>query len=360
MPSAPQRILIIKPSSLGDIVHALPVLAGLRRAHPRARVSWLIGSGFADLLAGHPLIDELIPFDRGRFGRMWRSPRIAAEFLAFVRSIRARRFDLVIDLQGLFRSGFLARASGAARRVGFADARELATLFYTDRVRCGADAVHAVDRNLCVSAALALPPTAEFPLPVDAGALARARAMLGATPDDPPILAIVVGARWVTKIWPAERGGELLAAAVRDGRWRAVLLGAPADRTLADALLSSAARLGSDCRDVIDLVGRTTLRELTALMSLSRVVVCQDSGPMHVAAALGRPTVALFGPTDERRTGPYSSAARVVRVELECAPCRRRRCRFAGADPRHHRCMRDISAARVIAEIEAAAQQSGR
>lgn len=353
MAAAPQRILIIKPSSLGDVVHALPVLAGLRRAHPRAHISWLIGTAFADLLAGHPLIDELILFDRARFGRMWFSPGAAGAFVAFVRSIRARRFDLVVDLQGLFRSGFLAYASGARRRIGFADARELAAVFYTDRVRCGGE-VHAVERNLRVAAALGLPAEPEFPLAVEPQALARAREKVGPACDERARVALVVGARWPTKVWPAERMGELVAALSRAGRRRVVMLGAAADRAMTDAILRRGEQLGAEPGDVNDLVGRTTLRELAAVLSLADVVVCQDSGPMHLAAALGRPIVALFGPTDERRTGPYSAGARVVRVELDCAPCRRRRCRFARTDPRHHRCMGDISAERVVQEVAAA------
>ena len=117
-----KRILIIKPSSLGDVVHALPVLAALREAYPRAHIAWLVGVTFAPLLEGHPLLDEVIPFDRRRFGRMLQSPRILVEFMRFLADLRRRRFDLVVDLQGLIRSGFMAWASGAPYRIGFAAA----------------------------------------------------------------------------------------------------------------------------------------------------------------------------------------------------------------------------------------------
>ena len=111
-----ERILLIKPSSLGDVVHALPVLHGLRERYPRARIDWFIASDFAPLLEGHHELNELVVFDRRRFGRLARSPRIAGEFWQFVASLRDRRYDLVIDLQGLFRTGFSAWASGANRR----------------------------------------------------------------------------------------------------------------------------------------------------------------------------------------------------------------------------------------------------
>ena len=161
------RILILKPSSLGDIVHALPVLAGLRRKHPEAHIAWLVGTGFAGFLDGHPLIDELILFDRKHYGRMWRSYRALRDFARFVRDLRRSRFDWVIDLQGLFRSGFLALAAGARRRIGFAHAREGGWLFYSERVRPSRTLAHAVGQNLAVARALGLPvDPPEFPLAI--------------------------------------------------------------------------------------------------------------------------------------------------------------------------------------------------
>ena len=144
------RILLIKPSSLGDVIHALPVLGGLRKRYPTARIDWLIGSPFASLLAGHPLIDALVEFDRKRFGRLWRSPAAALAFVRFIRRLRQSRYDLVVDLQGLFRTGFFAYATGAKTRIGFGDARESAPRFYTHRLMGGSGNVHAVDRYLQV------------------------------------------------------------------------------------------------------------------------------------------------------------------------------------------------------------------
>jgi ADP-heptose:LPS heptosyltransferase len=141
-----QRILLIKPSSLGDVVHALPVLRGLRRRYPQARIDWLISSSLSPLLEGHPDLNELVLFDRHRFGLMAYSPKAALDFVRFIGRLRASRYDLVIDLQGLFRSGFLARASGASVRIGFARAREGASLFYNHRLSSGILDAHAVDR----------------------------------------------------------------------------------------------------------------------------------------------------------------------------------------------------------------------
>jgi heptosyltransferase-1 len=330
-----RRILIIKPSSLGDIVHALPVLAGVRAVNPHAHVAWLAGSAFVGLLDQHPLLDEVIPFDRHRFGRMLRERAAAGAFLRFVRDLRERRFDLVIDLQGLVRSGFLSWACGAGRRVGFAEAREFGWVFYNRRVRSPRHAVHAVDRNRHVARQLGLPvDPPRFPLGLSGADHQAAAAQLvdaGLAPET-PLLAIVPGARWVTKRWPAAHWAALLNQLHADGLPTPVILGGPGDRDFVDDMVASAAV------PVVDLVGATSLRELAALLARAALVVCHDSGPMHVAAALDRPLVALFGPTNPARTGPYAARARVVARDLDCMPCYRRQCPLD-----HHDCLRVLS-----------------
>src|SRR3954464_1223522 len=150
-PSPPQRILIIKPSAIGDVVHTLPVLNLVRRTWPDAHVAWLVTPACAGLLDEHPQLDEVIRFERRRFGQGWRNPSAAVGLFRFARELRARRFDLVIDLQGLFRSGWLAWQTRSPVRVGFANARELAPLFYTHRVPIGTVEQHALDRYLALA-----------------------------------------------------------------------------------------------------------------------------------------------------------------------------------------------------------------
>lgn len=335
-----RRILIIKPSSLGDIVHALPVLAALRAAFPRAHIDWLVSTSFVPLLEGHPLLSEVIPFDRRRYGQMLRRPSVFLEFLRFLGFLRRRRFELVVDLQGLVRSGFIAWASGASTRVGFADAREFASLFYSRRVTCPRDCVHAVDRNLQLASAIgASPEKIEFPLGLRPEELQSARELLRKTAGEPveSFIAVLPGARWESKCWPPERHAQLIDELAGRGAPRCVLLGAEADRPLADAIAS---RTGAP---VVDLVGKTTLRELAALLQLADLVVCQDSGPMHLAAALQRPIVALFGPTNPARTGPYCERARVVRRPLECSPCYGKLCPLG-----HQKCLRELPVSSVL------------
>ncbi len=339
----PRRILIIKPSSLGDIVHALPVLAGLRAAYPHAHLAWLVGQPFAPLLEGHPLLDQVIPFDRRHFGRLLQSLRVLADFIRFVRTLRRRRFDLVVDLQGLVRSGFLSWASGAERRVGFADAREFGWLFYTRRVRCPSGVQHAVEKNLHLARALSLkvdPPA--FPLGLRDAEQRALRERLAGAAGRPVarFIAVLPGARWDTKRWRADRFAELIDRLHADGFPPCVLLGAPADRAFADQILAQCSTA------VIDLIGRTSLRELSAALALADLVVCHDSGPMHLAAALGKPLVAIFGPTSPARTGPYCPTARVVALPLACAPCYRRQCPLG-----HHHCMQQLSVAAVLDNV---------
>ncbi len=337
----PRRILLIKPSSLGDIVHALPVLAALRAAYPQAYIAWLIGSGFADVLHDHPLIDELIPFDRKRFGRIWRSPRVAWEFLQFVRAIRRRRFDLVLDLQGLIRSGLVAWFSGARRTLGFADSRELAWIFYSQRVR--ASAGHAVERNLQLARAAGLSVVEpDFPLGLRATERLAARRRIEAEFGRAPgmIVAVAPGARWDSKRWNVPALVETLTALTADPERAVLLLGGPDERALTEEILAQVKPVATA---PINLVGKTRLREMVAMLAVADQVLCCDSGPMHIAAALGKPTVALFGPTDPARTGPYSAAARVLRVALPCSPCLRRTCPLG-----HHRCMQELRAAEAV------------
>jgi len=334
-PGARPRVLIIKPSSLGDIVHALPLLAGLRAKYPHAEIHWLVASAFAPFLEGRSDLTGVIRFDRRLHGRAWRSPAAAAALARFLLDLRARRFDLVVDAQGLLRSALFARFSGARVRVGFAHAREGAALLYTHRVKLAAEDRHAVQQVQRLVEFLRLP-AAEYDaalLQISPEERAAAEALLPAGPR----IAVLPGARWASKRWPAASFAALIDRIGAAQLGTCVLLGAPDEAALA-AEIAGATR--GPCAN---LAGRTTLRQLTAILDACAAVVCNDSGPMHIAAALGRPTVALFGPTDATRTGPYSPAARVLTRSLECAPCRRRVCPLG-----HHACLRELPAEQVF------------
>jgi len=332
----PQKILIIKPSAIGDVVHALPVLHLLRKRFGAARISWMIAPACASLLQDHPLIDELVLFDREYLGTTWKSPAAALALWRFLRKLRAAKFDLVIDLQGLFRSGFCAWVTGAPRRVGFANAREAATLFYTDTVECSLEHDHAVERYLKLGAALGCDTSdVQFPLYFDETDRRYVDTLL---PPDRHFAVLLPGTNWPSKRWPVEYFAALVEPLQKDHGLTCVVAGAPAD-----------AEMAAKIPGAINLVGKTTLRQTVALLSRAKLVIANDSGPMHIAAALGVPLVTVFGPTNPVRTGPFGRMDSVLRLAMECSPCYSRQCPL-----RHHNCLKLITPQMVLQQAAAA------
>lgn len=310
-----RRLLIVKPSSLGDVVHALPTLAALRRRFPSATFSWLVKREWAEVLEGNPDLDEVLAVDLSAQG-----------WPAAIRAVREGRFDLVVDLQGLLRSAVLGWASGSAVRVGFANGREGSPWFYTHRVPVPDASLHAVDRYLLMARFLGAEPEkpgpSAFCLPRDPAAEARVEALLAAAgvQAGTMLVALNPSARWMTKRWPAESfaaAGDWLQR--REGV-RVVVVGSGKERSAGDEVIR--------CMQTapLDLVGKTTMKELIALLRRLRVFITNDSGPMHLAAAVGTPVIAPFGPTDPARTGPYGAGHAVLRSGVACSPCFSRRC----------------------------------
>ncbi len=325
---APGRILIVKPSSLGDVVHSLPFLNSLRSCFPGASIDWVIARGLEGILEGHPMLDRLIVIDKDRWRRLSRAAVTLKEFRDLFRTLRDRRYDLVIDLQGLLRSGLMTKATNAAVRVGFAEAREGSRFFYTQTVRGGRE-VHAVDRYLKIAAALGCGISdVAFPLFPSAGLTERVLEIRRKLKD---YIILVPGARWESKIWPAGNFGALAAKLPL----KSLVIGGSSDRDRAEEIV----RLSGG--RALSVAGETTLPELVELMRTARYVVTNDSGPMHIAAALGISVVAIFGPTSPARTGPYGRSHIILRSERACAPCYKRRCDDI-------RCMQDITVARVL------------
>jgi heptosyltransferase-1 len=331
-PSSPQRILIIKPSAIGDVVHALPILNLLRKRWPAAHISWLVATTCAGLLDGHPMLDEIIRFDRRSFGTAWRDPSAAKGLFGFASDLRRKNFDLVIDLQGLFRSGWMAWKTRAPVRVGFANAREFAPLFYTHRVAIETQEQHAIDRYLRVAAALGCESSpVEFPLATSEQDRRRVSEWLA---HGEHFAVLLPGTNWPTKRWPVERFAAM-APALRDRfGLKTVVAGGPDD-------VEIASKIPAD----VNLAGQTSLGELTALLERADLVIANDSGPMHIAAALGRPLVTVFGPTNPVRTGPYGRGDCVVQLNLPCSPCYSRTCS-------HQSCLRWLEIEPVLAEAE--------
>lgn len=308
----PARILIIKPSAIGDVVHTLPILNLLRKRWPAAHIAWLLTPGCAGLLDGHPMLNEVIHFDRHRYARSWRDPASLLGLFGFLRELREKKFDLVIDLQGLLRSGWFAWQTHSPKRIGFRNAREFAPVFYTHSIRVGDSDQHAIDRYLKVAAELGCD-TSEVAFPFHVTDDDR-RHVDSLVSELGRFAVLLPGTNWPTKRWPVERFAQLIEPLRQRFNLHTVVAGGADDIDLAN-------RIGGQ-----NLAGKTTLRQTVALLERAELVIANDSGPMHIAAALGRPLVALYGPTNPVRTGPYHRDDAVLRLDIPCSPCYSRRC----------------------------------
>jgi lipopolysaccharide heptosyltransferase I len=314
----PHRICIIKPSSLGDIAHSLPILPILRGLFPLSHITWVVNHAFRELLACHPDVDRVISFERGGSGVTRRG---VASTVWLCRRLLDERYDLTIDLQGLLRSGLMTAATRARVKVGMADAREGAGWFYTHAVAASRKELHAVDRILRIAAELgdddARP---SFTVPVGADDVRWAEAALAALPR--PRLVLNPGARWRTKRWPPGHFAELARRAVAEFGAGIVVVGSSADAPLARELQRHLRPAG-----LMNLTGRTTLLQLAALARLADLFVSNDTGPLHLAAAAGAGVVGIYTCTDPDLTGPYGPRASTVRSCVWCAPSFRKSCR---------------------------------
>ena len=320
------KILILKPSSLGDVIQALPVLRLLKLHFPGAQMFWWIDSALAPLLEDDPDLAGIVRFER----RRWAAPRHWPEMLRSIRWMRDQHFDLVIDLQCLARSGAFAWLANGTFLAGLDEVREGARGFYDIAVRRASFHTHAVDWYLAVLPRLGVPVHNNFIwLPERPAVAAEVKrkwpAAFASIPHSalraPHLIALQPGARWQTKRWPAENFADLvrLLAKKFPGACFAIL-GDAGDRPLGEIISLAAPGL------CLNLCGETTLPEMVEWLRLCDLMITNDTGPMHAAAALGKPLIALFGPTEPRRTGPYGRLEDVLRIELPCSPCLKSRC----------------------------------
>jgi lipopolysaccharide heptosyltransferase I len=313
-----RRIALIKPSSLGDIIHCLPVATALRRRFPDAYLCWVVNHTYAPLLQDHPDLDATLPFDRSaaRRGVL----QAAFTYHQWIRRLRRQAFDLVIDLQGLLRSALLTVATGAPRRVGLSSAREGARWFYTDVVPVADfQALHAVDRYWLAAEALgAGAGPKRFRLTIPDADQGWATDFLRECPR--PWLLLGPGSRWVTKRWPPEHFASLARQAQDRFGGTVIFVGGREEMALAQAV---AAHLTGPVRD---LTGRTSLPRLAAVLARADVMLANDTGPLHLAAALGRPVVAPYTCTKVLLNGPYGAESGAVETRIGCQGSYLKRC----------------------------------
>jgi heptosyltransferase I len=297
------RILVIKLSSLGDLFHALPAVHNLKTAL-NASVDWVTQEEYVDLVKCFTPVDRVIPFHRKTFFR---------SFASFMRELRAFEYDYIVDLQGLLKSAVVAGLARGKTRIGPSFSREGARLFYSAVAGKRDKSRHAVDENLDVVRYLGLGVTPhEFPVKFPAAGLTEKR----------PRIAILPVSRWQTKTWPADRFAEVAKILGKKTNATFFLLGGAGERDVCDRIASI---LGSAA---VNMAGKTSMSETGGLLKEMDMLISNDSGPVHMAAAVGTPVLAIFGPTESLRTGPFGGKHCVVRTALPCQPCFSRVCRY--------------------------------
>lgn len=322
------NILIVKTSAIGDVIHTLPSLWSLRSSFPAGRITWLVEESAADLLLGHPALDRVLIARRKtwlndfRAGRWFRA---FSGFIRFVKELRDTRYDLIIDFQGLLKSAAWVLLAKGVRKAGFGPGMEHAEHSYlalNERVPAVEMDQHAIDRSLQLLKSLGISPAdLRFTVPVTARQESEAVSLLrgGGVQEHDRLVAVNPMARWPTKLWEPQSFAALADRLEAEGI-RVVFTGGPSDRMALDEI----ERLMTGPMRRLD--GRTSLTVLAALYRRAQVVVTTDSGPMHLAAAVGTPVVALFGPTAPWRTGPYGPNHIVIRADLSCSPCFKKQC----------------------------------
>ena len=361
-----RKILLIKLSAVGDVVHTIPVLNKLHRRYPMAQLDWLVTPAIAELLRHHPAITNIIEFEREAWSTPWRLTPFAS-YARLATKLRAAAYDLVVDMHGQFRTAALTLATGASVRIGFdrprarvwdasprkfpeqarkhawQGAREGSWVAYTHHIPVPTLDLHAVDRYLNVGPILGLDrEPADFSFPIPQSAVSHVETLLaqhGVNRADIVILA--PGTIWETKEWGSDKFAKVAGHFMSKG-FAVVLIGSQRERVVCEKVVDLAP-------GAIDLGGRTTLSELAALIRRSAISITNDSGPMHLAVALNRPVVSIFGPTDPIWIGPYGRPYAVLHADLECSPCYLRRLKHCSHG---HACMHSVSPLAVIERAE--------
>ncbi|MBN1803810.1 MAG: glycosyltransferase family 9 protein [Sedimentisphaerales bacterium] len=322
-----KNILIIKPSSLGDIVLALPALTALHKSFPDARISWMIRPEFAPLLENHPHLNEIILFDRKFLAKAWFHPGASGSLLSLIKQLRNAQFDAVIDFQGLFRTASIAWLTGCKKRFGIAGAREFASFFYTHKIKQTKDCIHLVDFYLkIIGAAGATSLDVEFVLPQHPEAADSIKNLLKShyiSPDN--YVVFIPGSAHEDKRWPTERFAELAERISLHHKLPVVATG-DAGETILVEKLKNLSKV-----PVVNIAGKTSLSELVVLLKNARLVVSNDTGPGHIAAALSTPLVLMFSWSNPARIAPYK--------RIECLVAREpfsRGHKIKSRDPKHN------------------------
>ena len=300
----PKRILFIRPSALGDVCRSVPVVASLQAYWPDTEIDWLVQADFAHAISAHPAVHETILFERNEL-RRWYFPRGFFKMICFLRLLKAKNYDLVLDGQGLGRSGLFAWGTKAQRRIGSKHAREFGWLGYNERVQVQAE--HTVDQMLALSEAVGAPMPADMQLYVRS----EDTEWWVSFQEEHVLQKYVVVAptsRWKSKQWPIERFVTVAQAAQEKG-YAVVVVGAPSEADQIQELV--------ELEGVVNVLPVLTVGRLLAVIAKAHAVVANDSAVLHIAVGFSRPILGLYGPTNPAVVGPYKQESSVLAAKVD-------------------------------------------
>jgi heptosyltransferase-1 len=338
------KILIVKLSAIGDVIHTLPALNAIRKHYPHAHITWLVEEDAHPLLEGHAALDRILVSKRKRWLKGFRSLSLMnsiKESYQFIKALRDTEYDLIIDFQALLKSGALIGLSKGRKKIGFdrgMEHMEYSYLFLNERIPPVDMNNHAILRSMMLLKALGINSREiVFNLPIFDQNRARVRDLLTrhGIKDSRLLVAINPLAKWDTKLWSNVKFGRLADTLVEEYRASVVFTGSREDhKTIQDIIDGMKFK-------AVNLAGETNLKTLATLYEKADFLVSTDTGPMHLAAAVNTPVVALFGPTASWRTGPFGPGHQIIRADLDCSPCFKRQCSTLD-------CMEKISAQDVL------------
>ncbi|AKL97923.1 glycosyltransferase family 9 protein [Endomicrobium proavitum] len=336
-PSA--KILIVQPSRIGDIIFALPTLAAIKRKYPHAKISWIVDERCYEILEGNPLLDKIFIWDRTK--------RSLGYYKKLRKSLRNERFDLSIDLHGLAKSAMLVKLAGAKFKIASSSTngmREFSRFFSKEIKNTNAQA-HCIDRHLETAKYLQCDGKIEYPIYIPEHAYESVKVKLeNKGVDIKNIIAMHAGGGWTSRRWAAVKFGQLAEKLNKEFGADIILIGGKegglSEKGLSEDILSSSKV------KITDMTGEFTLKELCAFFKLCKVFVGNEAGPMHIATALNIPSVAILGPTNAKRTGPYAGGnTQIIQHKFSCQPCRNRSCK-------NPVCMHDIGVEEVFEAVK--------
>lgn len=300
-----KNILIVKPSALGDIVHSLPFLSAVKKQFPDASIDWVVAHGLHRFLEGHPMIRKLWVIKKDEWKKKDRILTTLKEINELRKGLKSARYDICIDLSGLLRSGIMTWFSNAPVKLGFKESDEGSPFFYTHKIH-GSMEIHAIDRYLEIAKFMGCSAdTVEYPFaPYDSEP-----ALLNSLPEKFCIICPSAGKP--ANRWQPEKFGKLASRL----DIQSVVIASKAEADIAQKVVDYSRG------QALSMAGKTSLKELIALISKAKYFICNDTGPMHIAAALNIPVFAVFGPANPVRTGPYGNIHTVIQKKLDCSPC---------------------------------------